>query len=334
MTNDSIHHDDMPLVSVVIPAYNCAQYLSRAIDSALFQTYSNIECIVVDDGSTDDTAGIIKSFGTRIRSFNQANAGASAARNTGIAAAKGKYIAFLDADDYWLSTKIDNQIRVFHTNPDLVLVSCGFSWERPNEPKNKPPPPAPPFQANRVRVFHTLTQLLHNPYLGTPTVVVDAAAVKRIGGFDPGLPVAEDVDLYFRLCVDRPYAILDQPLARFQLRHGSLTTCVHGYAENLIVLDRLACSLPELDVSNHALLQSLRLSVYQSWVSDLLMRGAGHEARRILKQSRKVGHLAHYRRLYVKSLAAPALRRFRKIWHNVITLINRGTPARGKGTTP
>ena len=331
MTYDSSSHDTLPLVSVVIPAYNCAQYLARAIDSALAQTYPNIECIVVDDGSTDDTADIISSFGARIRGFRQANAGASAARNAGIAAAKGKYIAFLDADDYWLATKISNQVRVFRANPGVVLVSCGFSWVRPNGPKDEPPAPPPPFQADRVKVFQTLSQLLRNPYLGTPTVVVDAEAVKQIGGFDSSLPVAEDVDLYFRLCADRPYAILDQPLARFQLRYGSLTTDVRGYADNLRVFDKLEGALPSLSTSDRALLQSLRMSVYQGWVSDLLVRGAGREARRVLRQSQHVGRLPRFGELYVKSLIAPTLRVFRQKWRAVKTRLHSRVTTRHQG---
>ena len=334
MTHDSHPHDELPLVSVVIPAYNCAPYLARAINSALGQTYPNIECIVVDDGSTDETAEVIRSFGTRIRSIRQANAGASAARNAGIAAATGRYIAFLDADDYWLTTKISNQIQVFRAHPDLVLVSCGFAWERPHEQQSQRPHAAPPFQADRVTVFHTLTQLLRNPYLGTPTVVVEADAVKRIGGFDPSLPVAEDIDLYFRLCTDRPYAFLDQPLARFQLRYGSLTTSVRGYADNLLVFDRLESALPELDASDQALLQSRRLAVYQGWISDLLMRGAGSEARRVLKQSRQLGLLPHYRSLYLKSLIAPVMRPLRRVWRAVsVRLKHRPSPTRGGKAT-
>lgn len=314
MTHDSRTQDELPLVSVVIPAYNCAQYLGRAINSALGQTYPNIECIVVDDGSTDETAEVIGSFGTRIRSIRQANAGASAARNAGIAAATGRYIAFLDADDYWLATKISNQIEVFRAHPDLVLVSCGFSWQRPHEAKQQTSATVPPFQADRVTVFQTLTQLLRNPYLGTPTVMVEADAVKAIGGFDPSLPVAEDIDLYFRLCAHRSYAFLDQPLARFQLRYGSLTTGLRGYADNLHVLDRLDRALADLSASDRALLQSLRLSVYKNWVSDLLVRGAGSEARRVLRQSQRLGRLPRYRWLYLKSLIAPAVRAFR---HNL-----------------
>lgn len=331
MTHDSRPQDALPLVSVVIPAYNCAHYLARAINSALGQTYPNIECIVVDDGSTDETAEVIRSFGTRIRGITQVNAGASAARNAGIAAATGKYIAFLDADDYWLATKISNQIEVFRTHPGLVLVSCGFSWERPHESKHQPPDTAPPFQADRVTVFHTLTQLLRNPYLGTPTVVVDGEALKRIGGFDPNLPVAEDIDLYFRLCAHRPYAFLDQPLARFQLRYGSLTTGVRGYADNLHVLDRLDRAIPELSASDRALLQSLRLSVYENWVSDLLVRGAGSEARRVLRQSQQLGRLSRYRGLYFKSLIAPAVRLFRHKLRAMTAHPNSNSTARHQG---
>ena len=313
MTRRNEKNDDGPLVSVVIPAYNCAQYLGRAISSALGQTYPNIECIVVDDGSTDETAGVIKSFGTRIRSIRQANAGASVARNAGISAAGGKYVAFLDADDYWLATKISNQIQVFRDNPGVVLVSCGFAWIRPSEPRDDLDLTNPPFQADRVQVFHTLTQLLRNPYLGTPTVMVDGHAVRQIGGFDTSLPLAEDVDLYFRLCTTHSYAILHQSLARFQLRLGSLTKQLRGYEDNLLVFDRLERSLPNLTTTDYALLQSQRVDVYRRWILDLLMRGDGRGARQILKKSRQAGRLSAYRILYFKSLIAPIMAPLRRI---------------------
>lgn len=331
MTRRNEKNDDEPLVSVVIPAYNCAQYLGRAISSALGQNYPNIECIVVDDGSTDETAGVIKSFGTRIRSIRQANAGASAARNAGISAAGGKYVAFLDADDYWLATKISNQIQVFRDNPGVVLVSCGFAWIRPSEPRDDLDLTNPPFQADRVQVFHTLTQLLRNPYLGTPTVVVDSHAVRQIGGFDTSLPLAEDVDLYFRLCTKRSYAIVNQPLARFQLRYGSLTKQLRGYADNLLVFDRLERALPNLNQSDRALLRSLRLAVYQGWISDLLTRGAGGDARQILNRSRQVGKLPRYQALYLKSLVAPVIPTLRRLRRALTARRNRNVATRNQG---
>lgn len=304
--------NNVPLVSVVIPAYNCEQYLARAIASALTQSYANIECIVVNDGSTDGTADIIASFGDRIRSISQPNGGASAARNIGVASARGKYVAFLDADDYWLSTKIANQVEVFRRHPALVLVSCDFSWEKPGTDRTGSSA-SPEFKVETVQVFDDLTQLLRDPYLGTPTVIVDREALRQIGGFDTSLPLAEDVDMYFRLCTGHTYAILHQPLARFQLRHGSLTSQLRGYRDNKRVFDRLERSLPNLTPSQQALLQAQRMELYRRWISDLLTRGNGREARQILKESRQTGALPDHQALYLKSFIAPAMPYLRRI---------------------
>lgn len=300
-------------MSVVIPAYNCAQYLERAVNSVLGQTYQNIECIVINDGSTDDTPQVLEAFGPRVHTITQVNSGASAARNAGIAVSRGRYIAFLDADDYWLPTKIANQIQVLLDNPSLVLISCDFTWASSTTTLAANPLAYAPEQ---VRMFHDLTQLLRNPYLGTPTVVVATDAVKRINGFDTSLRVGEDVDFYFRLCAGSSYARLDQCLAVFQRRPGSLTTSVSGYADNLAVLDRIERSLTNSSDENHALLKALRLEVYQNWISALLGHGTGQEVRHLLRESRRYGHLSNYRTYYLKSVispALPALRKLRKI---------------------
>ncbi|MDA3787608.1 MAG: glycosyltransferase family A protein, partial [Desulfobacula sp.] len=110
-------------ISAVIPAYNSANFLSFAINSILKQTQPVDEIIVVDDGSTDETAQVLKHFGNKIICIYQHNAGPSAARNKGIEYAKGDWVAFLDADDQWVSTKIEKQVRLIEKNPEIVLVA-------------------------------------------------------------------------------------------------------------------------------------------------------------------------------------------------------------------
>src|SRR5581483_4857500 len=102
-----------PLVSVVVPVYNGAKYLRQALDSALGQTYPRLQLVIVDDGSTDSSAEIIASYGPRLCSIRQANAGVACARNAGIRAAAGDLIAFLDQDDWWLPEKVDRQVERF-----------------------------------------------------------------------------------------------------------------------------------------------------------------------------------------------------------------------------
>ena len=125
-----------PLVSVIVPAYNCERYLAEALESILGQTHERVEVIVVDDGSTDGTAAVAGSF-ARVRYFHQANAGIGAARNRGAELAEGDLLAFLDADDCWVVDKLALQIAALRKDPNLDMVfgqarqlHDGAEWER------------------------------------------------------------------------------------------------------------------------------------------------------------------------------------------------------------
>ncbi|MFZ9033203.1 MAG: glycosyltransferase family 2 protein, partial [Anaerohalosphaeraceae bacterium] len=113
-------------ISAVIPAYNAEKYIARSINSVLNQTCPVDEIIVVDDGSTDSTAEVIKSYGGKVRYIHQQNAGVSAARNTGIQAATCEWVAFLDADDEWLPEKIERQVENIKNNPHLVRTTGNY----------------------------------------------------------------------------------------------------------------------------------------------------------------------------------------------------------------
>src|SRR5947207_692803 len=115
---------DEPLVSIVVPTYNRAYCLPRTIDSALAQTYASVEVIVVDDGSKDDTAALVRArYGSdgRVQMISQQNAGVAAARNTGMAAARGDYVALLDSDDVWQPWKLELQMACMRAHPDVGM---------------------------------------------------------------------------------------------------------------------------------------------------------------------------------------------------------------------
>jgi glycosyltransferase involved in cell wall biosynthesis len=300
-----------PLVSAVIPAYNTEKYLCRAITSVLAQSYRPIECIVVDDGSTDRTAEVARSFGDRIRYIAQRNSGASAARNTGIQVAQGKYIAFLDADDYWLDTKVAHQMRVLAAHPGLRLVSTHWTWLPSTIDPTLADFKGPPFDPAAVQILPGWESLLLDPYLGTPTVIVETAAARAAGGFDTTLRSAEDVDFFLRVCDDQPYAILRQSLLGYQLRPGSLTRTESSHRYNLEVLARFANSRPELNQRFSEVLNRSRMDIYQQWASTRVFHGNGTGARSVLRESRQFGEVPGYWRLWLKSYVAPALKTLR-----------------------
>lgn len=183
-----------PIVSVVIPTYNSSQYIVQAIESVLAQTYEDYEIIVIDDGSTDATRAQLQPYQDRITYLYQDNRGSAAARNRGIQTAKGRLVAFLDADDYWLSqNKLAEQVALFAAQPDLGLVNTG--WVA-TDPGGKILFTAKPW--------HQVPELSLKAWLWHKPVRISAMMIRRdwlyqVGGFDPQFQQSHDVDLVLRL---------------------------------------------------------------------------------------------------------------------------------------
>jgi len=177
-----------PTVSCVIPVYNGQAYLAEAIDSLLGQDYSALEVVVVDDGSTDGTAGVIARYGRRIVALHQDNAGVSVARNRGVAAAGGELLCFLDADDRALPGRVAAAVAAFSNDPTLDLVGLsGFFWTPEFREADRQADPRfhAPFWREQLPAYIG-TWMLRRPLWG------------RVGGFKPGMRFSEDTDWFSR----------------------------------------------------------------------------------------------------------------------------------------
>jgi glycosyltransferase involved in cell wall biosynthesis len=206
-------------VSVVIPAYNVEDCLARAIGSVLAQTSPPAEILVVDDGSSDGTRRVAEKFGERIRLVSHPHAGAAAARNLGIAASSEKLVAFLDADDEWLDSKLARQVPL-HSDPELV-----FSFSRSNEFSIAGEDLGDTFADFRAsRGADAWRSLLAVNCIATPTVIARRADLVAVGGFDRRLKVAEDQDMWIRLALRGPIDFIDESLARIHMRPASLSS--------------------------------------------------------------------------------------------------------------
>lgn len=192
-------------VSVVIPTFNRGWALRTAIDSVLAQTCRDFELIVVNDGSTDDSQEILRSYGSAIKVIRQNNAGVSSARNRGVRSARGELIAFLDSDDCWLPEKLKTQIAFFDTNPETVICQTEEIWIRNGK------------RVNPKKVHQKPSGWIFKASLALCLVSPSAAMLRRtlfntIGGFDETLPACEDYDLWLRISAHYPVHLIDTPL--------------------------------------------------------------------------------------------------------------------------
>jgi len=192
-------------VSVIIPTYNRADMVGEAIASVLDQEYSSVELIVIDDGSTDQTPDLLRSFGRRILSVRQENKGVSAARNLGLSHASGELIAFLDSDDLWLSGKLTAQVDFFRRNPASLICQTQEIWVRNGRRVN-------PKHRHEKR-----SGMIFEPSLALCLVSPSAVMMRRslfdiIGRFDENLPACEDYDLWLRIGRRFPIHLIDRPL--------------------------------------------------------------------------------------------------------------------------
>lgn len=198
-------------VSVVIPTYNSAPLVVEAVRSVLAQTRPAAEVLVVDDGSTDDTADRLAGFGPSVRVIRKENGGVSSARNRGVSEATGDLIAFLDADDVWHPRKLEVQLGVLETHPDLGMLGTGvFDWPGPvPEPSGSPP--------HLTRV--PFDQLIVRNQFCTSTIVVRTTVIRAAGEFDTSLQGPEDYDMWLRIAAVAAVANTDNPLTGY--RHAT-----------------------------------------------------------------------------------------------------------------
>ncbi len=209
----------MPRVSVIIPAYNAAWCVRRAVDSVLAQDYRDFELIVVDDGSRDDTAAILATYGAALRVVSKPNGGLSSARNAGIAAARGDYLAFLDADDWWLPGKLARQVALLDGQPGVLFCSCTTSVRTP-EGQALPDWRCCKGEGRALEDIFAVNAFVAG---SGSAVMARRAAFARVGGFDEALRSLEDIDMWMRLAAQGDYACLDEPLAVIEKRAGSMS---------------------------------------------------------------------------------------------------------------
>jgi glycosyltransferase involved in cell wall biosynthesis len=205
-----------PWVSIIIPAYNSATFITRAIRSALDQDYPEKEIIVVNDGSTDHTQQVLESFGPSIRVINQTNAGAAVARNTGIEQSRGEFIAFLDSDDQWLPGRLRKCVQPMLDHPEIGLTFCHSIRKIPDGHEDIR------GQAfDRIRIYPRL--IWPSYYQCTPATTVRRAVLEKTGLFNPALPSREDQDLWIRIEEQTRVVEIPEPLVIVHVRAASLS---------------------------------------------------------------------------------------------------------------
>lgn len=251
-----------PLVSVIIPAYNAENFIAETLSSIFAQIYRPIEIVVVDDGSTDKTAEIVKNYQTsKTNKTNQTdktnktndtdliyiyqhNAGPSSARNTGIKAAKGEYIAFLDADDLWTKEKLDKQIQLFKKEPDLDIVFTDAKITRFNENRieetvmfhkkglNKE------FFGHNYIVLNPLQKLLKLNFMLTPTVVAKRSCFRNDIFFNEKRKYTEDWELWLKMSLNYKFGYVNDVCVHVRdVRDGLSSHSVHMLISQIDILE-------------------------------------------------------------------------------------------------
>lgn len=219
-----------PLVSVIMPAFNCQDYVCEAIDTVLKQSYKNIEIIVVD-GSTDDTKRLLERYGKRVTYYYQEPRGVSAARNFGLRQARGSLVAFQDADDRWLPDKLKAQVHALQKFPDVKLVFTDYAtFDHSGMILPTACWPHLKLWLNQHRIQGTSMahgqlywELMLGNCIGTCSVLAVKDALDEYNGFDEAFKTCEDLDLWLRLSTRYPVLYIDEVLAEYRVRPNGLS---------------------------------------------------------------------------------------------------------------
>ena len=242
----------MATVSVIIPTYNHATFLPSALESVFAQTSHPLEVIVVDDGSTDETAEVLRAYEGRIRVLTQPNRGVAAARNGGAALASGELLAFLDADDAWHPAKLERQVACFGSEPSVGLVHCGVEEVdgRGRQLRTR-------LDGMGGWVSPEMLRFRQGVILGGGSAaVIRRAAFLDVGGFDETLSTSADWDLYYRIARRYPVGFVPEVLVRYRIHGGNMHRNLDVMSRDMLAACAKAFSEPDPE------LQRLRRLAY------------------------------------------------------------------------
>ncbi len=223
----------MPRVSVIIPTFNCAPFLGRALNSVFTQTFTDYEIIVADDGSTDDTQAMVARYGTKINYLYQPNRGPSAARNLALSKASGEFIAYLDADDMWYPHKLERQVAFMDVHQECGIVHSDFTiideTDRVIRRRfNHEPPREIPQGA-------CIMDLLRRCHIQIPTVLERHECLRKVGQFDERLKGVEDYNRWILLAMEGfEVGYIDEALAMYRWTPGSLSSSQRRMLEGFL----------------------------------------------------------------------------------------------------
>jgi glycosyltransferase involved in cell wall biosynthesis len=273
----------MPLVSVVIPAYNAARWIAETLESVLAQTFQDFEVIVVDDGSTDDTAAIVARF-ARARYIRKQSGGPASARNVGIRAAQGEYVAFVDSDDLWSPDKLRLQIDLLRQSGVAWVYCDAYAFD--DETRRTL------FIFSKVRRQYSgdvLGRLFLADFIPMPTPVIRRNVLEQMGYFDERGEIqnsAEDWDLWLRIAARYPIGLVNRPLAWYRVHTQS----------------RIQSGLPSVIYNAHLNVIELAASREPARLAPLKRRAIAMAAIRIGQMMVRRNDLAHAREMFVQAI--------------------------------
>lgn len=278
----------MPIVSVIIPAYNAEQYIAETLASVENQTLKDIEIIVIDDGSKDNTAATVKAFPS-VRYVRKTNGGVSAARNHGASLAHGEFLAFLDADDIWHPDKLRQQVQALSQHPECNLCRTHITTKSENLQQFHQ---AINSSSTEYDIESDLAASFLEPYFTTSTVMVRRAAFDLVGGFDPKLRIAEDIDFYLKILAPAPTVLfMKESLVYKRPVVGSLgDDSAAGYVQLLAVYHRFLTEHPQArQTLGRAVVDKAFYHLYTCLARSMMWVGRNQEARAAALSAMKHG---------------------------------------------
>lgn len=277
----------MPLISAVMPVYNGQRDLREALESVLGQTFTDLELICVDDGSTDNSFDVLSEYRDRITIIRQTNAGQGAARNTGVRRSSGRYIAFIDQDDRWYPSKLEQQVAALSADPEAVLVYSNSDRMDENSCLTEV---GATMSERPSALLSPLGRLIEEGLVLPSSMLVRRDAFEQVGGFDPELRGFEDFDLSARLKMVGRFIFLAEPALCYRVHQQGCST--RGGITIIRSRERFLLRMQALYAGSEdkqRLIDSMLADCYSDWGMEELRSGHRRQSRELFFRSMTYG---------------------------------------------